>query len=223
MGVKTILSDFQKKALSLFKKTSLVKKYYLAGGTALSEFYLHHRKSEDLDFFTQEELSLQALKNFTNVVSSKIPLDKIEYQHNFGLYTFFFYPKGEVAKYKIDFGQYPFGTIEKLKKIEGLSVESLYDLAVDKAHTVSVNPRLRDFIDLYFILHTKKDWKFKDLLRHGREKFEIVVDPLQLGENLLQVNELSDMPVMLKDVDMKKVKKYFLSEAKKLKSKILTR
>jgi len=27
----------------------------LSGGTALSEFYLHHRFSEDLDFFSEKE------------------------------------------------------------------------------------------------------------------------------------------------------------------------
>lgn len=221
MGIKTVLSDFQKKALSLFKKTSLAREFYLAGGTALAEYYLHHRKSEDLDFFTQEELSLPSLKKFATQIESLVSLDKVEYQHGFGLYTFFFYPKGEVAKYKIDFGQYPFGTIEPLKSINGLLVETLYDIAVDKAHTLTVRPRLRDFIDLYFILQNKKDWNFRELVQKGQEKFEIVVDPLQLGENLLQVSQLADMPIMLKEVDMKSVRELFLSEAKKLKREIL--
>ncbi|MBM3208941.1 nucleotidyl transferase AbiEii/AbiGii toxin family protein [Candidatus Shapirobacteria bacterium] len=221
MGIKTVLSDFQKKALSLFKKTSLAREFYLAGGTALAEYYLHHRKSEDLDFFTQEELSLPSLKKFATQIELLVSLDKVEYQHGFGLYTFFFYPKGEVAKYKIDFGQYPFGTIEPLKSINGLLVETLYDIAVDKAHTLTVRPRLRDFIDLYFILQNKKDWNFRELVQKGQEKFEIVVDPLQLGENLLQVSQLADMPIMLKEVDMKSVRELFLSEAKKLKREIL--
>jgi len=218
--MKTILSDFQKKTLSLFKKTPLAKTFYLAGGTALSEFYLRHRKSEDLDFFTQEELSLPSLKRFVARIKSRVPLDKVEYQHGFGLYTFFFYPKGEVAKYKIDFGQYPFGTIEELRNIGGLLVESLYDIAVDKAHTVSIRPRLRDFIDLYFILQEKKNWSFQELMQKGQEKFEIVVDPLQLGENLMQVSNLQDMPIMIKEVDMKKVLHFFLTEAKSLRKEI---
>ena len=41
----------QKKITALV--TNKFKKYYLSGGTALS-FYLGHRFSEDLDFFTQE-------------------------------------------------------------------------------------------------------------------------------------------------------------------------
>ena len=32
------------------------ERFYLTGGTALSRFYYHHRFSEDLDFFSKEEL-----------------------------------------------------------------------------------------------------------------------------------------------------------------------
>jgi len=221
MGITSILSEFQKETLFLFKKTPLAKNYYLAGGTALAEFYLHHRKSEDLDFFTQDELSLAGLQKFVASIQSHIQLDKIEYRHGFGLYTFFLYPKKEVAKYKIDFGQYHFGPINPLKKFGGLLVEDLYDIAVDKAHTISVRPRLRDFIDLFLILRSNKNWSLEELLRRGQEKFEITVDPLQLGENLLQVRTLGDMPIMLQDIDMKEVKKYFMAQAGKLRQKIL--
>lgn len=221
MGITSILSEFQKETLSLFKKTPLAKNYYLAGGTALAEYYLHHRKSEDLDFFTQDELSLLSLQKFVGSIQSHIQLDKIEYQHGFGLYTFFLYPKKEVAKYKIDFGQYPFSPINPLKRFDNLLVEDLYDIAVDKAHTISVRPRLRDFIDLFLILRSNKNWSLEELLLRGQEKFEISVDPLQLGENLLQVRILGDMPIMLQDIDMKEVKNYFMAQAGTQRRKIL--
>ncbi len=216
----SILSDFQKKVLEYFRKTSLSKHFYLAGGTALAEFYLKHRKSEDLDFFTQEELILNDIKKFANSMEKIVPLDKIEYQHGFGLYSFFFYPKGEVAKYKIDFGQYPFFPIERPQTIDGLLVGSLYDIAVDKAHTISIEPRLRDLVDIFFILRTKKEWNFKELVKKGQEKFEIVVDPIQLGQNLLKVKTLSDMPIMLKELNIKEMQDFFLQEARVLKKKI---
>lgn len=219
MGV-SILSAFQKKALGLFKTSGFAKTFYLAGGTALAEFYLHHRKSEDLDFFTNEELDFESMKRFASSIKKLVPLDRIEYQRGFGLFAFFFYPKAEVAVYKIDFGQYPFGTIEPTRNVGGIRVESLYDIAVDKAHTISVRPRLRDFVDLFFILQSRKDWTFAELVKRGQEKFEIAVDPFQLGENLLAVQTLPDMPIMLADVDMKKVQTYFLNEAKALKTRI---
>lgn len=220
MGV-SILSHFQSQALELFKKSPLATSFYLSGDTALAEFYLHHRQSEDLDFFTQEELNLKSLQKLASSISQMTPLNKIEFQRGFGLYTFFFYPQGEVVKYKIDFGQYPFGPIEPLKIFDHLKVESLFDLAVNKAQTLASQPRARDFIDLYFILQAQKDWSLEGLLQQAHEKFEMFVDPIQLGQNLLQVRHLQDLPIMLKRFNLKEIQNFFLHEAKKLKEKVL--
>ncbi len=216
---KTILSQFQIKVLAYFKKSNLTKNFYLSGGTALAEFYLHHRLSEDLDFFTQEELNLDGLKKFINTVSQKIPVKKIEFQHGYGLYTFFITTKiGE--KHKIDFGQYPFGPIEKLKNFNGLLVEGLFDIAVNKAQTIAFRPRLRDFIDFYFIIKQKPEWTFQELLKKSFEKFEMQADALQVGQNLLEVEKQIDMPIMIKKINMNKIKEFFFREAQKLENKI---
>ena len=217
---QSILNNFQKEALAVFGKTILAKKFYLAGGTALSEFYLHHRKPEDLDFFTEDELDIKEIERFVNLIGKKIPLERVEFQHGFGLYAYFFYPKKETVKYKIDFGQYPFPLIDKPKRFADLQVEALYDIAVDKAHTISVRPRLRDFVDLYFIFQKEKGWNLKVLWQKAFEKFGIKVDPLQLGENLFQIKNLEDMPIMLKSFDKQTMENFFLAEARKLEKGI---
>lgn len=216
---QTILNPFQKKTLDVFKRTSLSKKFYLSGGTALAEVYLHHRYSEDLDFFTSEELDINELEKFSNLVAKENQIQKIEFQHGFGLYTFFM--KDEQRVNKIDFGQYPFEPVEELVKFNGIMVESLFDIAVNKAHTIAFRPRLRDFIDLYFILQKKNEWTFENLLQKSFEKFEMRVDALQLGTNLIQVKTLADMPVMIKKVNLQEVQKYFLEKAKGLKTEVL--
>lgn len=216
---QTILNPFQKKTLDVFKKTSLSKKFYLSGGTALAEVYLHHRYSEDLDFFTAEEMDLEELEKFSNLVAKENRIQKIEFQHGFGLYTFFMKDKQRVNK--IDFGQYPFEPIEELVKFNGIMIESLFDIAVNKAHTIAFRPRLRDFIDLYFVLQKEKEWTFENLLQKSFEKFEMRVDALQLGTNLIQVKTLADMPIMIKKVDLQKIQKYFLEKAKGLKTEVL--
>jgi len=214
----TILNPFQQKVLKEFKTSILAKKFYLSGGTALAEYYLQHRLSEDLDFFTKEELDLEELKRFINLITKKTQITEIKFQHGFGLYTFFL--KDKKQQYKIDFGQYPFGPIEKLKNFNGILVESLYDISVNKAQTIAFRPRLRDFIDLYFILQQKKGWTFQELLKKSFEKFEMKADDLQVGENLLQVKNLADMPKMIKKVNLIQVQNFFLRELKKLKKKI---
>lgn len=47
-----ILTLQQNKFLDNFFRTHLELDFFLTGGTALAEFYLHHRKSEDIDLFT---------------------------------------------------------------------------------------------------------------------------------------------------------------------------
>lgn len=207
---KTILNPFQKEVLLEFKKTSLASKFYLSGGTALAQYYLKHRYSEDLDFFTKEELDFEELKKFINFIAKKTRVRKIEIQKGFGLYAFF------LDNNKIDFGQYPFEPVIKLKKFEGILVESMYDIALNKAHTIAFRPRMRDFIDIYFILEKEKDWNFRDLLERSFEKFEMRADALQVGENLMMVETLVDVPVMISKIDLKKLKDFFLKEADKL-------
>lgn len=52
------LTNKQKLAIELLAHSKLKKTFYWTGGTLLSYYYLHHRKSLDLDFFTQSPFSL---------------------------------------------------------------------------------------------------------------------------------------------------------------------
>lgn len=49
-----ILTPFQKELLKAIGDSKLADNFYLTGGTALAAFYLQHRYSEDLDFFTAD-------------------------------------------------------------------------------------------------------------------------------------------------------------------------
>lgn len=54
---KSLLSINQKLFLNFVNGEKLIYDFfYLTEGTALSEFYLHHRYSEDLDFFLKKNL-----------------------------------------------------------------------------------------------------------------------------------------------------------------------
>lgn len=51
-----ILTTAQISLLEEFIKSDLNDVFRLTGGTALSAFYLEHRLSEDLDFFSHEKI-----------------------------------------------------------------------------------------------------------------------------------------------------------------------
>ena len=54
-----ILDPRQVEFLDEFQKVAFLKdNFYLTRGTALAAFYLKHRYSEDLDFFTEHEIDI---------------------------------------------------------------------------------------------------------------------------------------------------------------------
>ena len=63
--MKSVLSKNQKNILKIISRDKLIcENFYLSGGTALAEFYLKHRLSEDLDFFSENEFDPQAVSVF---------------------------------------------------------------------------------------------------------------------------------------------------------------
>ena len=218
-GIKTILSDQQKKFLKIFgREKSLTNRFYLTGGTALAEYYLHHRYSEDLDFFNEEEFSILPIRTFIKKAERELKASKVDYQTFLGLHTFFFwFPNND--KLKVDFNYYPFPRIEKGLKSDEIIIDSAYDIAVNKVHTISMQPRARDFIDIYFLVR-EKGYSMEDLLLKAKAKFDWHIDHCQLGSKLLLAQDMKDFPIMLKKISRSEWQDFFVNEAKKLGKKI---
>jgi len=214
-----ILTQAQKKFLDLISQEKyLCKRFYFTGGTPLCAFYLFHRISEDIDLFSENEINLLAIKAFIGKVQKKLKLKKVDYRQFLGLHSFqLFFSNKRILK--VDFNYYPFPRIEKGIKYRNIEVDSLYDIAVNKVHTISMKPRVRDFIDIYFIIK-EKNYNFYDLLIKAKAKFDWDIDPIQLGSRLLTAKELKDYPRMLKKINHQEWKNFFLNEAKKLKKEI---
>ena len=158
-----IITKEQKLFLDLVSaEPYLCKNFYFTGGTPLAAFYLRHRLSEDIDLFSEEEVNIARIRIFIGKVQKKLKLKKIDYRQFLGLYSFqLYFPNSKILK--VDFSYYPFPRIERGAKYKSLSVDSILDIAVNKVHTISMKPRARDFIDIYFIIKEKK-YSFNDLL-----------------------------------------------------------
>ncbi len=88
MGQKTILNPIQRKFLCLaVKEPYLLKNYYWTGGTVLAELYLHHRESEDIDLFSENEVDVENISNFVGVMAKKLGAKDITSQRFLGLYS----------------------------------------------------------------------------------------------------------------------------------------
>ncbi len=219
--MKDILSENQQNILNIINKDKLIcDNFYLTGGTALAEFYLKHRLSEDLDFFSEKEFDPQSISIFLEKIREKAKIKKIEYHQSFNRNLFFLdLIDGDTVK--MEFTYFPFERIDKKKKMSELYIDSLLDIAVNKIFTVYQSPRSRDFIDLYFILQKDKNLSLDDLIKKAQIKFGNYIDPIQLGTQYMKAKELKDFPKMLVDIKENVWQDFFISEAGKLSGKIM--
>lgn len=222
MGQKTILSKYQRELLDLVtREPYLLRNYYWTGGTALAEIYLHHRESYDIDLFvTENEVHVATISKFVSRAGRELGVKKTVASRYLGLYSFIF-TMSDDSQLKIDFNYYPFERIESGKKYQGLSVDSLVDIATNKVHTIFMKPRGRDYIDLYFILKLNPELRLEKLVSFANAKFDWHVNPLQLGENFLKASAFTDMPKVFLPFDQKEVEKFYIKLARELKPEIL--
>jgi predicted nucleotidyltransferase component of viral defense system len=215
---KSILDPFQKQILSVLIQDKIFsKKFYLTGGTALAEFYLHHRKSDDLDFFSEQEIDETWLAAMTKRIKRELNLDKSEIQQSFNRRLVFFEKSNQVAK--TEFTYFPFGSAGKQGVVNGLKIDSVLDIAVNKVFTIYQKPMPRHFIDLYLIIK-KYGFAWLELRKLAKIKFDTDIDVLQLGGQLLTVKETRGLPKMLIDLPVSEWQEYFLQQAKELEKEI---
>jgi hypothetical protein len=115
--------------------------FFLVGGTALA-LKLGHRNSIDIDLFTRDEFSSQFIIDTLNAHFS------FELSKSFkgGLLGF-------INDIKVDFIRHDYKLINTPIYEEGIAYLSLEDIAAMKLHAIiNSGKRLKDFIDIYFLL-----------------------------------------------------------------------
>lgn len=214
MGEISNLTTEQKIILDEVKQDSFFGgQFYFTGGTALSSAYLNHRHSEDLDFFTEKKFDNKIVFTLISEWSKK---------HNFNFQSRFvevvyifnltFSDKTEI---KVDFSYYPYKRIEKGQVIDGITVDSLTDIAVNKLLTVTQRAEVKDFVDLYFILQKYTVW---DLMEGVKMKFKTKIEPLLLGSDFLKADDFDLLPKMITPLSLEELKSFFRQKAKEVGS-----
>lgn len=185
--------------------------FYFTGGTALSSFYLSHRYSEDLDFFSQ--------KKFDNQVILTL-MEEWGNRHNFSLKSRFIEVVyifdllfNNKTQLKVDFSYYPYKRLEKGIIVDNLEIDSLLDIAVNKMLTISQRSEVKDFVDLYFLLQKFHVW---DLITGVKIKFHREIEPLLLGSDFLKVEDFDFLPKMILPLTLEKIKIFFRQKAKEV-------
>lgn len=114
--------------------------FALAGGTALS-LLIGHRKSIDLDLFTQEEFNPSLLEKY---LQEKYAF-RGDFLEGFSL-------KGEVNGVKLDLIRHDYPDVEPRIQEDGIRLYGLKDISAMKLSAIADNgTRLKDFIDVAYL------------------------------------------------------------------------
>ncbi|MFH0750138.1 MAG: nucleotidyl transferase AbiEii/AbiGii toxin family protein [Candidatus Gottesmanbacteria bacterium] len=203
----------------IIEEPYFLKNFYLSGGTALAAWYLNHRESYDLDFFTDHPFEYDKIIRWVKQQEHVLGYSSVRFEEDYGFLMCFLRFSSKTIL-KIDFHNYTSMTLQKGLRWRGLTIDSLYDIVVNKLRTISTMPRTRDYVDYYCIAqHTPHP--IKQLLSAVEKKFREPIDPLQVAKNFLTVAGVVDLPIMRIPFAKQAMTSFYQQAAKQLRSSIL--
>lgn len=147
------------KAYTIFDVLSeyrYLRKFTFVGGSAIA-YYLKHRLSEDLDFFSWEKNLTPETDSFINLVSKK---HKISIANRTDIYLDIFIDGIKVTFFSNNWTELR----EYRKKIsKNIYIAELPLLCAMKINTLSLRAKYRDYYDLYVL--NKEEFNINELLK----------------------------------------------------------
>ncbi|MCW5912463.1 MAG: nucleotidyl transferase AbiEii/AbiGii toxin family protein [Cyclobacteriaceae bacterium] len=172
-----------------------LKKFYLVGGTALA-LQLGHRNSVDIDLFTQDDFTQE---DILNLLKPKYTVREIFQRTNTIIVL--------VNNVKTDFIKHDYPFIRPPVTEEGITFLSKEDIAAMKFHAIiQSGKRLKDFIDIYFLL---EHFSMKQMVDFFSAKYTYSNPMIALkAVNFFdEIDESIDPPKLLKPLKIDQVKK----------------
>jgi predicted nucleotidyltransferase component of viral defense system len=169
------LTPLQENLIKAFQKTPLRDQFYLTGGTLLSACYLHHRRSLDLDFFTNGQFALGAIQKHVSRMAKLSNTTLKEMRHISDRYEW--QVEGKEESTKIEFVWYDFKPLKQHPTWNNIQIDSLEDIAANKVMALLERHEPKDIFDLYYILN-KKAWGVETPIHLMKKKFGLPITPL---------------------------------------------
>lgn len=210
-----IFTNLQEELIKQISCTPIKDSFFLTGGTALSTFYLQHRYSEDLDFFTEIPGAVGGVLPSLEVVKKNIPIE-IEARRTFNTFTELVVTlAGSEENVLFHFAQdAPYRLKPTIFNNEyGIYIDNLLDISCNKFSALFDRHDMKDFVDIYFI--DKEKMKFEEVHSHAKKK-HVGLDDYWLSQSLRYINDLTILPRMIKPVTLKELQDFYNTKIKTL-------
>ena len=187
--------------------------FFLTGGTALSVFYLHHRTSEDLDFFSRESVDLAELQfSIRTMWQSRQTLIRSASRFLSLL----------IENVKVDIVIDPLSDRSDRDRISvGSSqvlIDSLKNIGANKLCTLVSRTEPKDFVDFFVLLREFPDLTVESLFEAARKREALLDDAptaayqLETGLRMLQDHKTL-IPRLSQPVDFQELTRFYESLA----------
>jgi len=186
-----VLTALKKDFLVSFFKTN--QDFFLSGGSALGVFYLQHRFSQDLDFFTLNSAHWHLIENETRGIADSIGAhcDSLTLTPYFQRYKLTRNKETEI----IDFVMEKVPQHDELKcRFGDIIVDTLSEIGINKMCMLISRSEIKDIIDLYYL--EQSGFKIEDHIEDAKRK-EGGFDPAVIS-HILSTLEINSIPLYLK-------------------------
>lgn len=190
---KETIDERTKRVWDKIAKSGIAGRFYLAGGTALA-VHLGHRKSIDLDFFSQEDFSTPDLKRQLSQIDEIVLLGEADGTLHV-----------TVDHVMVSF-LHGYGLLFPSVIFEGLAMADERDIAAMKLDAVSSRGSRKDFIDIYELL---KKHTLAEIIDFFEKKYTgIKYNMLHILKSLVYFDDADGEPppMMLYDTNWDDVK-----------------
>lgn len=220
LRARGVITTLQRDLLALFASLPDQQYFYLTGGTALAEFYLGHRLSFDLDFFTSQDGLIQPFSYQLEKACEKHGCH-VKVVRRFATFVQFTVDRGDES-HKIDLAlDSPFRFESTVQADYGGYVNDFTDLKVDKLLAYFGRAEPRDAIDLHFLMQLEPLDVLLELAPQKDPGFDLYWFAVALNRAKIFPDELERWPVkMLMDVDPVALKQQFQSLAAEILSRL---
>ena len=173
--------------------------FYLTGGSALGIFYLDHRLSYDLDFFTgSRDVNWHVLKNDILTIAHDIGADcrTITVSPQFRRYQLTRNSESEILDFIIELVP----QVDGVKRVVGnIRVDTIREIIANKICTLIERSEIKDLVDLYFL--EKHGYKILDYFEDAKLK-EGALDPSMISFLLSRIQIQTKPDYLLEDMDV---------------------
>lgn len=213
-----LLTPLQRNLLVRIGQSPLNSSFYLTGGTALAAFYLYHRYSIDLDFFTPDPTAVVRVPPLMQEMARQLGVE-VKFTRTLDTFLECFLQAPDGERVELDFAQDSPYRLEPTRLDDTLQVnlDNLTDIACNKLSALFDRAEPKDFVDVYFIC--QEVMPFAHLVELARQK-HLGLDDYWLAVALQRVENVEILPRMVKPLSLAELKAFFLSQATELMTRI---